>query len=112
MAEVAYETLLRPPKKMVVHCKREKFDTLIDRSTKWGNPYTHLPLNKTKASIQCATREESISLYQDWIRHGAGKHLLDDLKELEGKVLGCWCKPKECHGDVLRQLLRERGLDY
>jgi hypothetical protein len=28
--------------------------------------------------------------------------LLRDLKaELRGKVLGCWCKPAECHGDVL-----------
>ncbi len=28
--------------------------------------------------------------------------LLRDLKaELQGKVLGCWCKPAKCHGDVL-----------
>jgi hypothetical protein len=23
----------------VVHCKREPHDVLIDRTTKWGNPY-------------------------------------------------------------------------
>jgi hypothetical protein len=22
-------------------------------------------------------------------------------KELKGKILGCFCKPKECHGDIL-----------
>ncbi|PCR16422.1 hypothetical protein CQA65_30160, partial [Klebsiella pneumoniae] len=24
----------------------------------------------------------------------------DELLELDGKVLGCWCKPRPCHGDV------------
>jgi len=26
------------------------------------------------------------------------------LPELRGKVLGCWCAPKACHGDVLVSL--------
>ena len=28
--------------------------------------------------------------------------------ELEGKELGCWCKPSPCHGDILIKLLKER----
>ena len=28
-----------------------------------------------------------------------------DLGELRGKELGCWCKPKACHGDVLKELV-------
>ena len=35
--------------------------------------------------------------------------LLDRLGELEGKTLGCWCKPDQaCHGDILIELLKER----
>ena len=30
-----------------------------------------------------------------------------DLEPLRGKVLGCWCKPKRCHGDVILELLGE-----
>jgi len=26
---------------------------------------------------------------------------ITDLSSLRGKVLGCWCVPKACHGDVL-----------
>ncbi|MHB8407806.1 MAG: DUF4326 domain-containing protein [Acidiferrobacterales bacterium] len=26
------------------------------------------------------------------------------LGELRGKVLGCWCSPQACHGDVLEEL--------
>lgn len=28
-----------------------------------------------------------------------------DLYELKGKILGCWCKPLACHGDVLEKLV-------
>ena len=28
-----------------------------------------------------------------------------DVKKLKGKVLGCFCKPKRCHGDVIAEYL-------
>lgn len=34
--------------------------------------------------------------------------LLAQLHELEGKTLGCWCKPGPCHGDILVTLFAER----
>ncbi len=42
----------------------------------------------------------------------AGFITLDQLEELKGKTLGCWCKTKEtpdksCHGDVILELIRE-----
>jgi len=27
--------------------------------------------------------------------------LIEALGELQDKVLGCWCKPEACHGDIL-----------
>jgi len=30
-----------------------------------------------------------------------------DLMLLDGAVLGCWCHPKACHGDVLVKLIEE-----
>lgn len=75
----------------VVHCKKEKYDVLIDRTTKWGNPFPIPPW----------TREESLQKYEEWIQ--TQNWLLKDIvKELKGKTLGCWCKPnKACHGDIL-----------
>jgi hypothetical protein len=41
-------------------------------------------------------------------------YLIEKLKDdeckkrflmLKGKNLGCWCKPKKCHGDIIKQLL-------
>ena len=34
--------------------------------------------------------------------------LMARLTELSGKTLGCWCKPKRCHGDVLVKLWTEQ----
>ena len=84
----------------VVHCKKEAYDVYIGRPSKWGNPYSHKP--GTKAEIQVATREEAITKYREWILNKP--ELLAALHELRGKVLGCWCKPAACHGDVLAEL--------
>lgn len=46
----------------------------------------------------------------------ARKRLQSDLdyrervKDLYGKVLGCFCKPRPCHGDVLEKLAEELNM--
>jgi hypothetical protein len=77
----------------VVHCKKEPHDVYIGRPSKWGNPFT---------IGRDGTREEVIAKYREWIK--SQPRLLADLHELEGKVLGCWCSPQACHGDVLSEL--------
>lgn len=80
--------------KLVVHCKREPYDVYIGRPSKWGNPFE---------IGRDGTREEVIKKYRRWI---VDEHpdLLAQLPELRGKVLGCWCAPRPCHGDVLVEL--------
>ena len=92
-------------KTKVVHCKKEDYDIYIGRPSKWGNPFTHL--NKTtKAKFKVSTREEAIKRYKEWILNQP--ELLKDLHELKGKTLGCWCKPKSCHGDILVELIERK----
>lgn len=60
----------------------------------WVNPYvvgTH------------GTRAQVIEMYRLYVLRSS--HLMARLPELRGKVLGCWCKPEACHGDVLVSLL-------
>ncbi len=78
----------------IVHCKKESYDIYIGRPSKWGNPYQ---IDKD------GTREEVIEKYRKYIL--SKPELLKDLYELKGKILGCWCKPKPCHGDVLVELI-------
>jgi hypothetical protein len=87
-------------KPRVVHCKREKFDIYIGRGSKWGNPFSHK--EGTLAEHVVESREEAIAKYEEYLL--SNQELVDALPELRGKVLGCWCKPKACHGDVLLKL--------
>ena len=80
---------------LVVHCKRDFYNVYIGRPSKWGNPFS---IGKD------GTREEVIEKYREWITEGEGSYLLKDLLELKGKILGCWCSPKACHGDILSEL--------
>jgi hypothetical protein len=33
--------------------------------------------------------------------------LFSRLPELKGKILGCYCKPLPCHGDILVSLIED-----
>lgn len=77
----------------VVHCKREHYDVYIGRPSKWGNPF---------AIGRDGTRAEVIEKFRAHLE--SSPHLMAALPELRGKVLGCWCTPQACHGDVLLEL--------
>ena len=85
----ASETLMS-----VVNIRKAKCDVYIGRGSKWGNPFI---------IGRDGTREEVIAKYKDYILNS--KELLKAIPELKGKVLGCYCKPLACHGDVLMELL-------
>lgn len=90
----------------VVHCQKSDYDIYIGRQngnlpqSKWANPFV---IGKD------GNRAECIEKYRDWIN--SQPQLLADLHELEGKVLGCWCKPdKSCHGDILVEMIQKRDI--
>lgn len=57
----------------------------------WYNPF----------SMRKYGRAQSLKEYRKHIE----LNLIGELEDLRGKVLGCWCHPKRCHGDVLVDLL-------
>lgn len=86
-------------KTRVVNRHHEPFDIYIGRGTIWGNKFK---------SPRDGTRAEVIEKYREWL---SGQwELLDRLDELQGKVLGCSCKPLRCHGDILVELVNNRSL--
>lgn len=87
-----------------MHCRKEPYDVLIDRTTIWGNPYSHKEGTAAKHKVE--TRREAIEKYREHLM--STPELLSRLEELRDKTLGCWCKPKACHGDVLAELLNRK----
>lgn len=83
----------------VVHCKKDKYDVYIGRPGPWGNPFE---IGKD------GDREEVVQKYAEWLL--AQPELVEKAKqELKGKVLGCWCAPKLCHGNILSQIANEEN---
>jgi hypothetical protein len=74
----------------------EPYDVYIGRPSCWGNPYE---IGKD------GNRMEVIAKYKKWILQQP--KLLVRLPELKGKVLGCFCSPLPCHGEVLLDLLKK-----
>jgi hypothetical protein len=95
----------------VVHLKFEPYDVYIGRAGKgqdgyFGNPYRiggycercELLLPKAEHAVRC-------------FKHYFLERLQTDpsfkvaVLSLEGKALGCFCKPGPCHGDVIVEWL-------
>lgn len=89
----------RHVKEMEEAISRGEF-VIVDRTSKWGNPYSHM--QNTLAKFKVDTREEAIEKYKEWIL--TQPELLKALPELRGKTLGCWCKPLLCHGSILAEM--------
>ena len=81
---------------VVVNKYKSEFDVYIGRGSKWGNPYRM----KNKSDVE---RKRVIAAYRLhlWKQIKSGEISIDELKSLDGKRLGCFCKPKACHGDVI-----------
>jgi hypothetical protein len=88
-------------KKWVVHFKKEPYDIYIGRPSEWGNPFSHK--ENTIAQYQVSSLDESLSAYKAWV-YSQPDLILKIRKELKGKVLGCWCSPSRCHGDILAHI--------
>jgi len=86
----------------VVNIRRDNYDIYIGRA----NPAWRLPESPFANKFvigRDGDRAEVIAKYRAWI--ATQPHLLAMLEDLRGKRLGCWCKPADCHGDVLVELL-------
>lgn len=75
-----------PPR--VVNVRAESCTLYIGRPSMFGNPYGFEP------------RDRAIERYREDARK-PGK-LRDAIAKIpEGAKLGCYCKPLDCHGDVI-----------
>ena len=70
----------------------------IGRGSYWGNPYSMFDEGET--------RDEVIRKYKYDFDYEKFPHIeKSNVYKLAGKKLGCFCKPNNCHGDVLADYL-------
>lgn len=84
----------------------------IGRGNPLGNQWSHM--DGTQAKFKVATREEAIMFYRAWLPAqvlGKNEAVIRELERLlalaiQGDLeLKCYCAPKACHGDVVKEFL-------
>lgn len=92
---------------------------LIHRPHILSNPYTHIKDKQTKAMYVVKTREDAIKLYSHYydIMYESNIKFKNEIDEIYNKyrngeeiLLGCYCAPKQCHGDIIIKKLQSRLL--
>ncbi len=80
----------------------------------WCNPFK-IPktLSKDKSLLESKISNEEernkvLEKYKVYIKNKlSSSEEREELLKLKGKILGCWCKPEKCHGDILIELIEE-----
>jgi len=90
--ETVVVTLRGPHNNLIEWADAAGLYVRIDRRGPWGNPF-ELPADGDRDTV-IANYEQHYLPYKP--------SLLNQLHELKGKALGCWCAPESCHGDVLK----------
>ena len=93
------------------------YDIPIHRGFILGNPFTHIQDKPTLAKYICQSREEAILNYEKYLNEKIAEKDNDICNELnriyklalKGDVnLLCYCFPKPCHGNIIRNIIESR----
>lgn len=98
---------------IIVNKHHVKSGEYIGRGSPLGNPFV---IGKD------GTREQVIAKYKDWLQEQIDKGnpvVLDELNRLgnkaideKGLALQCFCYPKPCHGEVIKEKLVKAMYNY
>jgi len=86
-----------------------KYDTYIGRPGKgkdgyWGNPHV---IGYCKLCNRIHDREDSLKEYKIYFDKRIKEDIMfkTNIILLKGQTLGCFCKPQNCHGDIIADYL-------
>ena len=87
----------------VVNIRKEAYDVYIGRAGKGQDGYFGNPFRLKQDMIRGGT----LAGFREYFY----RRLVNDAEyrrrvhELQGKTLGCFCKPHPCHGDIIKEYL-------
>jgi len=77
---------------------------LVDRRTKWGNPFRVGDAHPTRAGYVLRA-DDVLALHRALWDTPEKRQMMRD--ELRGKDLACWCAPEACHADFYLAVANE-----
>ena len=86
----------------VVNIYKESFDQYIGRAGRGQDGYFGNPFST-------GTREQNIQSFREYFYNRLEKdtEFKRRVTLLKGLKLGCFCKPKDCHGDIIADYLNK-----
>lgn len=87
----------------VVNLYKEKYDVYIGRSGKGMDGYFGNPIKLNKNDERGSTLEKYKEYFFNRLEND--NEFKQKIHELKDKTLGCFCKPKPCHGDIIVEYL-------
>ena len=90
---------------IVVNIYKEPFNVYIGRGGRGEDGYFGNPFRMEHGT----RRADAIEKFQKYFTERIEKdsEFRRRVLELKGKKLGCFCKPKACHGDVIAEWLNK-----
>ena len=87
-----------------VNVKHEECDVYMGRAMPG---YAASPFQNIFKRGRDGTKQEVLTKYRAYLIKRLEKEpkLREALEKLRGKKLGCWCKPHDCHVDIIVELL-------
>jgi hypothetical protein len=95
----------------VVNLKNEKYDIYIGRAGYGKSGYFGNPIKRGKFCQVCGkihvNKGSTIKCFKVYFHDRIEKdeEFKNAVLSLKGKILGCFCKPKDCHGDIIVEYL-------
>lgn len=83
---------------------KQPFDIYIGRENKWLSLKQSIFANPFVLKNESG-RDKCLEDYENYVRNN--EQILKNLHLLKDKILGCYCHPKKCHGDILIKLYKE-----
>lgn len=87
--------------KTTIHNKyKEQYDVYIGRPSIYGNPFQ---IGKD------GNRQDVVNKFRNYFytKIEFDENFKKQVLTLRGKRLGCFCKPNECHGDIICEYLNK-----
>jgi hypothetical protein len=98
----------------VVNLYKEPYDVYIGRPGKGKDGYFGNPISCGEECPVCAQTHQlpgdTLVCYKEYLlaRTAEDPEFFYHVMNLHDKVLGCFCKPKPCHGDVLVEFIHDQ----
>lgn len=87
----------------VVNIYKESYDQYIGRAGKGQDGYFGNPFRLNAGESSGSTIERYRKYFYERLQ--TDPEFKKRVHDLKGKVLGCFCKPYPCHGDVITEYL-------